>query len=55
MAQSGKPIVSPWLAKMEEGRPTKTVQRERPHFTPAQMAAIVNAAKAQLKGREFGC
>jgi hypothetical protein len=40
MAQSGKPIVSPWLVKWKKVAPPKTVQRELPHFTVAQMAAI---------------
>jgi integrase len=37
VAQSGKPVVAP----------PKTVQRELPYFTVAQMAAVVNAAKTQ--------
>jgi integrase len=48
MAQSGKPIVSPWLVKWKKVAPPKAVQRELPHFTVAQMAAIVNAAKTQM-------
>ncbi|HEY6126951.1 MAG TPA: hypothetical protein VIW23_02100, partial [Candidatus Acidoferrum sp.] len=38
MAQSGKPIVSPWLVKWKKVAPPKTVQRELPYFTVAQMA-----------------
>src|SRR6266850_1272338 len=53
MAQSGKPIVSPWLVKWKKVAPPKTVQRELPHFTVAQMAAIVNAAKTQLNRALF--
>jgi integrase len=53
MAQSGKPIVSPWLVKWKKVAPPKTVQRERPHFTAVQMAAIVNAAKTQLNRALF--
>ena len=45
MAQSGKPIVSPWLVKWKKVAPPKSVQRELPSFTAAQMAAIVNAAR----------
>ncbi|MGB7497353.1 MAG: site-specific integrase [Candidatus Acidiferrum sp.] len=47
MAQCGKPIVSPWLVKWKKVAPPKTVQRELPYFTVAQMAAVVNAAKTQ--------
>jgi integrase len=53
MAQSGKPIVSPWLVKWKKVAPPKTVQRELPYFTVAQMAAIVNAAKTQLNRALF--
>ncbi len=53
MAQSGKPIVSPWLVKWKKVAPPKTVQQELPHFTIAQMAAIVNAAKTQLNRALF--
>jgi len=47
-AQRGKPALSPWLVKWKKVAPPKTVQREHPHFTVAQMAAIVNAAKDQM-------
>jgi len=53
MAQSGKPIVSPWLVKWKKVAPPKTVQRELPNFPVAQMAAIVNAAKTQLNRALF--
>ncbi len=45
MAQSGKPVLSPWLVKWKKVAPPKTVQQEPPHFTVAQMAAIVNQRK----------
>lgn len=32
--------------QMEEGRATKGVQHELPHFTVAAMAALVNAARS---------
>jgi integrase len=53
MAQSGKPIVSPWLVKWKKVAPPKSVQRELPYFTVTQMAAIVNAAKTQLNRALF--
>jgi integrase len=53
MAQSGKPIVPPWLVKWKKVAPPKTVQRELPYFTVAQMAAIVNGAKTQLNRALF--
>lgn len=53
MAQSGKPIVSPWLVKWKKVAPPKAVQRELPHFTVTQMAAIVNAAKTQMNRALF--
>jgi integrase len=53
MAQHGKPIVSPWLVKWKKVAPPKTVQRELPYFTVAQMAAIVNSAKTQLNRALF--
>jgi integrase len=53
MAQSGKPIVSPWLVKWKKIAPPKSVQRELPYFTVSQMAAIVNAAKTQLNRALF--
>jgi integrase len=53
MAQSGKPIVSPWLVKWKKVAPPKSVQRELPYFTVAQMAAIANAAKTQLNRALF--
>jgi integrase len=53
MAQSGKPIVSPWLVKWKKVAPPKTVQRELPYFTVAQMAAVVNVAKTQLNRALF--
>ncbi len=53
MAQCGKPIVSPWLVKWKKVAPPKTVQRELPYFTVAQMAAIVNGAKTQLNRALF--
>jgi len=49
----GKPIVSPWLVKWKKVAPPKTVQRELPYFTVAQMAAIVNSAKTQLNRALF--
>lgn len=48
MAQSGKPVLLPWLVKWKKVAPAKGVQRELPHFTVEQMAAIVNKAKTQL-------
>lgn len=48
MAQNGKPALSPWLVKWRKVAPPKSVQQELPHFTVAQMAAIVNKAKAQM-------
>jgi integrase len=48
MAQSGKPVLSSWLVKWKKVAPPKTVQHEPPHFTVAQMAAIVNRAKTQM-------
>jgi integrase len=48
MAQSGKPVLSPWLVKWKKVAPPKGVQQELPHFTVAQMAAIVNRAKTQM-------
>jgi integrase len=48
MAQSGKPVLSPWLVKWKKVAPPKSVQQELPHFTVAQMAAIVNRAKTQM-------
>ena len=53
MAQSGKPIVSPWLVKWKKVAPPKSVQRELPYFTVTQMVAIVNAAKTQLNRALF--
>jgi integrase len=53
MAQTGKPVVSPWLVKWKKVAPPKTVQRELPYFTVAQMAAIVNAAKTQMNRALF--
>jgi len=53
MAQSGKPNVSPWLVKWKKVAPPKTVQRELPYFTVAQMAAIVNASKTQMNRALF--
>jgi len=53
MAQYGKPIVSLWLVKWKKVAPPKTVQRELPYFTVAQMAAIVNSAKTQLNRALF--
>lgn len=53
MAQCGKPIVSPWLVKWKKVAPPKTVQRELPYFTVAQMAAIVKGAKTQLNRALF--
>lgn len=53
MAQSGKPIVSPWLVKWKKVAPPKSVQRDRPYFTVIQMVAIVNAAKTQLNRALF--
>ena len=47
-AQSGKPALSPWLVKWKKVAPPKTVQRQQPHFTVAQMAAIVNTANNQM-------
>jgi integrase len=48
MAQKGKPVLSPWLVKWKKVAPPKSVQQELPHFTVAQMAAIVNGAKTQI-------
>jgi integrase len=48
MAQNGKPVLSPCLVKWKKVAPPKTAQKEPPHFTAAQMAAIVNGAKTQL-------
>jgi integrase len=48
MAQSGKPALSPWLVKWKKVAPPRTVRQARPHFTVAQMAAIVNHAKIQM-------
>jgi hypothetical protein len=48
MAQNGKPVLSPWLVKWKKVAPPKSVQQEPPHFTVAQMAAIVNKAKTQM-------
>jgi integrase len=48
MAQNGKPVLSPWLVKWKKVAPPKSVQQELPHFTVAQMAAIVNRAKTQM-------
>jgi integrase len=48
MAQSGKPSLSPWLVKWKKVAPLKSVLQELPHFTVAQMAAIVNRAKTQM-------
>jgi integrase len=48
MAQSGKPVLSPWLVKWKKVAPPKCVQRELPHFTVAQMVSIVNKAKTQM-------
>ncbi|MGA7854943.1 MAG: site-specific integrase, partial [Candidatus Acidiferrales bacterium] len=48
MAQSGKPVLSPWLVKWRKVAPPKTVQQAPPHFTVEQMAAIVNHAKTQM-------
>jgi integrase len=48
MAQSGKSVLSPWLVKWKKVAPPKSVQQELPHFTVAQMAAIVNRAKTQM-------
>jgi integrase len=48
MAQSGKPVLPPWLVKWKKVAPAKGVQRELPHFTVEQMAAIVNKAKTQM-------
>ena len=48
MAQIGKPVLSPWLVKWKKVAPPKSVQQELPHFTVAQMAAIVNRAKTQM-------
>jgi integrase len=53
MAQCGKPVVSPWLVKWKKVAPPKTVQRELPYFTVAQMAAIVKGAKTQLNRALF--
>ena len=47
-AQSAKPALSPWLVKWKKVAPPKTVQRQQPHFTVAQMAAIVNTANNQM-------
>jgi site-specific recombinase XerD len=47
-AQSGKPALSPWLVKWKKVAPPKTVQRQQPHFTVAQMASIVNTANNQM-------
>jgi hypothetical protein len=35
MAQSGKPVLSPWLVKWKKVAPPKTVHHEPPHFTVA--------------------
>jgi integrase len=48
MAQSGKPVLSPWLVKWKKVAPPKSIQQELPHFTVTQMAAIVNKAKTQM-------
>jgi len=48
MAQSGKPALLPWLVKWKKVAPPKSVQQKLPHFTVAQMAAIVNKAKNQM-------
>jgi len=53
MAQTGKPVVSPWLVKWKKVAPPKAVQRELPYFTVAQMVAIVNSAKTQLNRALF--
>ena len=53
MAQGGNPIVSPWLVKWRKVAPPKSVQPEPPHFTAAQMVAIVNQAKTQLNRALF--
>ncbi len=53
MAQCGRPVVSPWLVKWKKVAPPKTVQRELPYFTVAQMAAIVKGAKTQLNRALF--
>ena len=46
-------IVSPWLVKWKKVAPPKTVQRELPYLTVAQMAAIVKAAKTQMNRALF--
>src|ERR1700719_3845021 len=48
MAQNGKLVLSPWLGKWKKVPRPKSVQQEPPHFTVAQMAAIVNKAKTQM-------
>jgi len=48
MAQGSNPVLSPWLVKWKKVAPPKSVQQELPHFTVAQMAAIVNRAKTQM-------
>ena len=48
MAQSGKPMVSPWLVKWKKVAQPKTVQRELPYFTVAQMAAGTGARAGEL-------
>jgi integrase len=48
MAQGGRPTLWPWFVKWKKVAPPKTVQRDPPHFTVAQMAAIVNNAKSQM-------
>ena len=48
-----KTVVSPWLVKWKKVAPPKTVRRELPYFTVAQMAAIVKGAKTQLNRSLF--
>ncbi len=43
MAQSGRPILSPWLVKWKKVAPPKTVQRELPHFTVAHRRELERA------------
>jgi hypothetical protein len=53
VAQSGRPILPPWLVKWKKVAPPKVVQHEPPHFAVLEMAAIVNAARSQLNRSLF--
>lgn len=48
-AQTGKPLLSPWLVKWKKVKPITDVERESPCYEEDQMVAIVNNTNGQMR------